>query len=568
MADGTAAGHRPAPEPVARTLVTALRAAGVDRVFCVAGESFLPLLDGLRDGSGIDVVTSRHEGSAGFAAVADAKLTGGVGVCLVSRGPGATNAAIAVHAARQDATALLLIVGQVPRPQLGREAFQELDCAAMFGSIAKAVWELRDGSRAAEFVARAVHRARSGTPGPVVLVVPEDVCGSDRPGGEVVPASPRILPPGTEAVDRTVTLLARARRPLLLAGGRLASDAGRDALAAAASRHALPVVCSYKHQDLFDNSDPHYAGHLSNATTPHQRRAFAGADLVLAVGTRLDPITTGSFRFPRAPGPEQPLVHVYPDPDRLGGGGTYRAELAVCADPAGFLRVLAHRPAAGTGPERTGWLTRLTGLERELARWPAGPDATAPDGVVFGEVVSALNRVTRGEVVVTVDAGAFTSWLYRYLRLGPRGVMLGVASSPMGFAVPAAVAAALRMPDRPVVAVVGDGGFGMNGSELATAVARDLRLTVIVANNSSYGTIRHHQERRYPGREVATGLVNPDFARLAEAYGALGVAAHTSADVEAALTKAINHPGPALVEVRTSLLRISAHHPLGGGGPA
>ncbi|RIV41490.1 thiamine pyrophosphate-binding protein [Micromonospora radicis] len=542
------------PRTAAATVVAALRAHGVDRVFCVAGESYLAVLDELHATATIDVVTNRHEASAGFAALADAKLTGRAGVCLVSRGPGATNASIAVHSALQDAAPLLLVVGQAPRSDLGTDAFQEIDYARAFSGLAKEVLVLLEPARTGEFVTRALRVAQSGTPGPVVLVLPEDVLESADPNG----ALPARWQPGAAAVapadlDRVLDLLRDAQRPLLLAGGGLADPAGRRLLAAAAHRHHLPVLTSNKRQDLFDNRDPCYAGHLHNNTQPAQRALLDRADLVLAVGTRLDDVTTLGRRLPRPGNPRQPLVHVHPDPQRLGR--THPPTVGVAADPVQFLRQLAAADPAGVDAGRVAWVDELHGVEVAKARWSTHP---SDDGLAFGALVAGLDELTGGDVVVTLDSGTFTSWLYRYLRLTGAGRMLGIGSSAMGFGVPAGVAAALRT-GRPTVVIVGDGGFLMTGSELATAVSRRLPLIVVIANNGSYGTIRAHQERAYPGRVIATDLDNPDFVALARAYGALGLAVGTEQDVEPALARALAHDGPVVVDVRTSLSWISAY---------
>jgi acetolactate synthase I/II/III large subunit len=545
---------------VADAIVAALRAHGVDRVFCVAGESFLPLLEALRADGGIDVVTCRHEGSAGFAAVADAKLTGRPGVCLVSRGPGATNAAIAVHAAAEDATPLLLVVGQVPLTLLDRPAFQGLDCAAMFGGLAKAVPVLTDPRSAAVVTSRALDLARSQTPGPVVLAVPEDVCAARTPHTAAPPPQPHAPGADTVAVRQAAGLLRTADRPLLLAGELLDSTGGRAAVRNAAERLGLPVVCANKQQHLADNRSSWYAGQLSNSTPARLRAALATADLVLAVGTRLDVVTTAGHRFPV---PSQQLVHVHPDPQQAGAAT--RPTIALAADPVTFLTSLASAaalPAHDQHERRSAWTRQLNGLVTADAVWTPVHSA---DGIVFGEVVAALDRLTNGSATVIVDSGGFTSFVYRHFRFSGAGRLVGIASSAMGFAVPAAVAAALRTQQQPVIAVVGDGGFGMNGSELATAVERRLRLTVVIADNNSYGTIRNHQERVYPGSVVATDLVNPDFARLADAYGALGITATDPQDVEPALAKALGHPGVSVVHVRTSLQYFGAYRRLGEG---
>ncbi|MFE8010500.1 thiamine pyrophosphate-dependent enzyme [Streptomyces sp. NPDC057418] len=547
-------GPQDRPPTVAHTVVASLLGHGVDRVFCVAGESYLPALDALYDTPAIDVVTCRHEGSAAFMALADAKLTGRAGVCLVSRGPGAANAAVGVHAAAEDGSPLVLVVGQVPVDEADREAFQAMDLGRQFGGTAKAVWTLQDPASAAEFTARAIRVAESGTPGPVVLGVPEDVWAAADPVG--VPSRARATGPAVpdaEGLRRIRELLAAARRPLLLAGAGLEGAEGRAVLRAVAERHRLPVVTSNKHQHLLANRHPSYAGHLHNATQADQLAALDRADLVLAVGTRLDTSTTKRRRFP-APDPAhpQPLVHIHPDPGRIGL--FHRPEAGFAADPVAFLRELATWPASGA--DRLDWREELHSLEVRKAVWQP---VEAGDGVVFGAVPAALDELTDGEVTVVVDSGTFTSWVYRYLRFGERGRLLGISSSSMGFAVGGAVSAALRTEGTPVVAVVGDGGFLMNGGELMTACSLDLPVVYIVSNNGSYGTIRAHQDRTFPNRTIATDLANPDFARLAESFGALGLTARTPADVRPVLAKALAHGGPAVVEVRTSLRHLSPY---------
>jgi acetolactate synthase I/II/III large subunit len=544
----------------AAAMAAALGAHGIDRVFCVAGESYLAALDALHDAPGMDVVTCRHEGSAAFMAVADAKLTGRAGVCLVNRGPGATNASIGVHTALLDATPMVLVVGHARMSEIGRRAFQELDCAAMFGGFTKGVWELRDPDRAAEVWARALRVAESGTPGPVVVVVPEDVwslpCSSDVAAHQ--PASwPRPVP---EDLGPVLSLLSRSRRPLVIAGSGLGSAGGRELLRAVSERFVLPVATSAKRQDLFDNTHPNYAGHLHLATRQGQRELLASADLVLAIGTRLDHVTTKEHTFPRAPVPDQPLVHVHADPEQLGH--VVRPTVGAACDPAAFLAaLLAAEPAGPGAANRRGWVSRLHEMEESDAAWHP---QSAPDGVVFGAVVAAFGRLAPDDVVVTVDAGNFTSWVHRHFRCTATTRMLAIASSAMGFGLPAAVAAALRHPDRRAVVFVGDGGLLMTSGELATAVERRASLTVVVANNGSYGTIRQHQERAFPGRVVATDLTNPDFAALARAHGALGLTCRDERELADCLRRALGHPGPAVVDVSTSLEWISSQLHLPG----
>ncbi|MCM4083123.1 thiamine pyrophosphate-dependent enzyme [Paractinoplanes hotanensis] len=532
----------------AGVLAATLAEHGVDRVFCVPGESFLDLLAELAR-RGVDIVTARHESGAAFMALADAKLTGRAGVVLVNRGPGATNAAIAVHSADLDATPLLMIVGDVRVASAGRGWFQELDAPAAFGAMSRRVLTLREPEAAGEFAARAWAAAHGPTPGPAVLCVPEDVLTG--PGGAVrQPARRWPAVPAESFTDAVIGLLNSAQRPLVLAGSAVDNDPdGRAALRDAAHRHGLAVAVTNKRQDLYPNDDPHYAGHLHLATQAEQRDRLARADLVVAVGTRLDPVTTQGFRLPAA---GQTVVQVHPDAAAIGTGCPTAHGCA--ASPARFLLDLARRPATG-GPHRDrGWHDELVDWEAGQSRWSP---VDADDGVAFGHVVAALPPEC-ADAVVTLDAGSFTSWVHRYHRV-TTGRLLGIASSAMGFGVPAAVAAALRRPDRAVIAMVGDGGFQMTGAELATAVQRGARLTVVVADNGSLGTIRQHQERGHPGLDLGTGLRNPDFAALARSHGALGLAVESPDEAEPALAKALACAGPALVHVRTSLRHISAY---------
>ncbi|WP_185995769.1 thiamine pyrophosphate-dependent enzyme [Nocardioides campestrisoli] len=540
---------------VADLIVGALAGHGVDRTYCVAGESFLGLLDALVDSS-VDVVACRHEASAAFAALADGKMTGRPGVCLVNRGPGASNAAIAVHAAHQDATPLLLVVGQVTRGDLGRDGFQEMNYDLAFADQAKGVLTLIEGGHATETTIRALLLATEGRPGPVVLVLPEDVLTELAPGGRPVPAAAPggwVARPDEEAVREVVRRVSRARRPLLLAGGALVGARGRRVLREAAERLQVPVAVSNKHQDLVDNAHPLYAGHLHLATRPEQRELFASADLVLAVGTRLDVVTTQDRTLP-APG--QSLLHVYSG-ERGTPGAAGQVEEMRC-DPVLFLELLADcRPDAEPPPGRGEWAASLREAECQLATWVPVPDPG--DGVPFGAVVASFSSLADDDAIVTLDAGNFSSWVHRYYRFGGAGSLLGLGCGAMGFGVPSGLAAALRHPARQVITFVGDGGFLMTGNELATVVQRRARLVVVISDNGSYGTIRQHQERAYPGRVVATELHNPDFVALADAFGARGIEIRDEGDVSSAVGAALAGDGPVVVSVRSSLSWISAH---------
>jgi acetolactate synthase-1/2/3 large subunit len=536
-------------------LVAELEAHGVDRAFCVPGESYLAVLDALY-GRPVEVVTCRHEGGAGFMAVADAKLTGRPGICLVSRGPGASNAAIAVHTAQQDAVPLLLFVGQIERKDRGRGAFQEVTYERMFGDMAKLVVEISDPQRIAEVTTRAFHLATTGVPGPVVVVLPEDMLTDPAPAPVLPPRAHPLARASPAAVGAAAEKLRRAERPLLIAGSRLSQPAARAALRRAAERWDVPVAVSFRQQDLLDNDHPLFAGHLGYMIPRPQVAAYQESDLILAIGTRLGDVTTQGYVIPTAPRPQQTLVHVYDDAAVLGS--VFAADLAIAADPTAFLDALAAEAAPAAG-RHAAWNEKLHRLWVEMATWKP---VAAADGVVFGSVIAALAKRAAPEAVFAIDAGNFSGWLSRFYPFRASQRLLGPISGAMGFGMPAAVAAALRLKRR-VIALIGDGGMLMTGNELAVAVQHQLPLVVIVSSNGSYGTIRLHQEKSFPGRRIGTDLANPDFARLAEAFGATGIKVERDEEIDAALDRAFAAKGPALIDVRTSLEHISAFTTLG-----
>ena len=537
----------------AQQLVEALKLAGTDRVFAVPGESYLPLLDSLEAAPDLDLVTCRHESGAGLMAVADAKLTDRAGVACVSRGPGATNAALAVHTAEQDAAPLLLIIGQLPRANLIRGVFQNVDYRQAFGGMAKQVVQVEDPATLASSALELIGLARHGTPGPVVISVPEDVFAEDVSPVALTPQDRRAIVPDPAAVAAAGARLRQAERPFLLVGGGARSAAGRAALAACIERWRVPIVTTYKHQDLFDNQHPCFAGHLGFGLPPRAWQHLTSADLIVAVGTRLNEITTQQFRLPTAPVPEQPLVHVHQDPAHLGR--VFDTTEAIVADTGPFLEALTAQ-APDTPPEHwDGWRTELHDRFRDLARWEGG---AASDGVDFGHVVAALADALPDDALLSMDAGNFGSWLHRHFLFRGGQELVGAISGAMGLGVPGAVAAALRHSDRQVVGLVGDGGFLMTGNELATAARYGARVRLFVANNRSYGTIRLHQEKLFPGRVAGTGLTNPDFAALGTAFGALGLRLDRAADAPEVVHAALAHDGPVVVDVATSLERLSA----------
>ncbi|MGF7162587.1 acetolactate synthase-1/2/3 large subunit [Rhodoligotrophos appendicifer] len=535
---------------VASIIVQMLQDAGVDRVFSVSGESYLALLDALEDSNSIDVVTCRHEGGAGMMAVADAKLTGRPGICMVSRGPGAANAAIGVHAAHQDTVPFILLVGQVEKAHLRRDAFQEVDYSKFFSGTAKWTAELSEPSRVTDVMSRAIHMATSGTPGPVVISLPEDVL-SQPVALEVPPPHRHALSrPDASAMAEIETLLTGAKRPLMIAGGELANQSGRAALLAAAAAWSIPVMCSFRRLDLFPNAHPLFAGELGFFNTPEQMEHMVTADLIVAVGTRLGDLTSHGYSFPASPKPDQPLIHVHRDPAVLGVN--WAADIAVQCSSVSFLRELVEA-APPQPPARADW---TSALKHQLAKVTTWVPRKADDGVVFGNVVAALGRHILPDAIVSMDAGVSAGMMYRHYSWSPPQILLTPIAGTMGWGIPGAVAAGLRHPERQVLCMIGDGGLLMGGMELATAAERQLPLMIILANNASYGAIRLNLDRAYPGRKTATELHNPNFKLLAEAFGCRTFAINAEADVVPVLEAAFAERSLTFVEVKTSLSAI------------
>ena len=540
-------------------LIDTLVLHGVDRVFCVPGESYLSVLDGLAGHPGIAVVTCRHESGAGFMALADARLTARPGVAFVSRGPGAMNASIAVHTAQQDAVPLVLFIGQVERAHRRMNAFQEVDYEHVFGAMAKWVVEVNDPARLPGIVATAFHAAQSGTPGPVVVALPEDML-EDAVASAAAAPLPLPCAGVTEAsLCQVADQIASARRPLIIAGGLLKNPSGQAALLDVAEAFGIPVATAVRHADLLPNTHPRFAGHLAYGAPAELSSAVAQADLVLAVGTRLGDVTTQGYRFPAAPLPAQPVIHVWPDASQLGH--IRRVDTGLVADSATFLRGLREHAPASIADAHEQWSRHLHGVATGLRERRGVLDAQ--DGVVFAAAVQAVDRILGDTAIITIDSGNFGGWVQRLMRFGGGRMMLAASSGAMGYGVPAAVSASLRHPERDVVCFVGDGGFLMTGSELATAMQTGARPILIVADNGSYGTIRMHQEKHFPERVSATSLTNPDFARMASAYGALGIAVNHSGELDGALRTALAADRPSVIAVRTSLEYISAAATIG-----
>ena len=538
--------------PAGHLLVEALIAQGIDTVFGVPGESFLAVLDGFHEhGDRIRFIACRQEGGAAFMADAHARLTGRPGVCCVTRGPGATNASIAVHTAFQDSVPLILMVGQVASDQRDREAFQELDYRQFFGpgTLGMAKWaaEVHSADRLPEYIARAFHVAQQGRPGPVVLALPEDLLMTATSAPVLPRAEPVEAWPAPGALRDLRSRLLAAQRPFMIVGGHGWTRDSALALQRFAENWQLPVGCAFRYQDVFDNHHPLYAGDVGIAINPALgRRIRDEADLVLAIGVRLGEMTTSGYTLLEAPRPRQALVHLHPGPEELGR--VYATDLALQASLPAAGKALETIAAPGSLPW-SGW-TAAARADYEATR--VHPPVEPLD---MAEVVKTLERLAPADAIYTNGAGNYAGWLHRYLRyrgLASAGkTQLAPTAGAMGYGLPAAVAASLTQPHRLAINLTGDGDFLMNGQELATAKAYGAtRLISILVDNGHYGTIRMHQEREYPGRVSGTGLVNPDFAALARAYGWEAATVERTSEFEPAFRQALAAERPTLLHLK------------------
>lgn len=522
-----------------RILVDALIAQGVDRLACVPGESYLAVLDALHD-TAIDVLICRNEGGAAMMAEAYGKLTGRPGICFVTRGPGSTNAAHGVHIARQDSTPMILFVGQIERGMREREAFQELDYRAVFGSIAKWVTEIDDAARIPELIARAFRVACQGRPGPVVIALPEDMLVDEA----TVADPPRVEPaetwPGLTDMVKLQKLLWAAERPLVILGGSRWTERSRREVVRFAERFDLPVATSFRRAALFPQDHPNYAGDVGIGPNPKLAARVREADLLVLVGARMSEMPSSSYSLIDIPTPRQTLVHVHPDPEEIGR--VYQPALGIIASPAAF------GPALDTvqPPVEIRWREGTRVAHADYEAWTEVPK-TLPGAFQYGAVVRALRERLPAETIVCNGAGNYAIWVHRYWRHNALGTQLAPTSGSMGYGVPAAVMAKRMHPDRPVLAFAGDGCFLMNGQEFATAVQYDIPIVVIVVDNGMYGTIRMHQEREYPGRPSGTRLRNPDFAAYARAFGGHGETVRTTEEFAPAFDRAVAFGKPAIL---------------------
>jgi acetolactate synthase-1/2/3 large subunit len=526
----------------AEVLIDQLLIHGVRHVFCVPGESYIAALDAFFDRD-IAITVCRHESGAAIMAEACGKATGRPGICFVTRGPGATNAAAGLHIAHQDSTPLILFVGQIAREMREREAFQELDYRAVFGSIAKWATEIDDPVRIPELVSRAFYTATSGRPGPIVMALPEDMLAERI----AVPDAPAFEPvetwPGAADMRRLQQLLWACERPIVLLGGSRWSQAAAGAVARFGERFALPVATTFRRAHLFDPDHPCYAGDLGIGPNPKLLARVQDADLIVLVGGRLGEQPSQGYTLLDIPAPRQTLVHVFPGAEELGR--VYRPHLAINATPTAFAAALE----GIAPPPDPRWRNEAALAHADFLAWTDKPTAV-PGAVNLGEIIVALREKIPADAVICNGAGNFSAWVHRYARYRRYGTQLAPISGSMGYGVPAAVAMQRLAPERMVIAFAGDGDFLMTGQEFATAVQYELPVIIVVVDNGMYGTIRMHQERHYPGRVVATGLRNPDFAAYARAFGGYGATVEKTADFFPAFEAARKSRLPAILHLK------------------
>jgi acetolactate synthase I/II/III large subunit len=529
----------------AQILVDQLLIHSVDTIFCVPGESYIAVLDALYDQQErIRLVSARQEGGAAFMAEAYGKLTGRPGVCFVTRGPGASNASIGIHTAFHDSTPLILFIGQVARGFSEREAFQEIDYRRMFGPIAKWVTQIDDPARIPELLARAFQLAVSGRPGPVVIALPEDMQDERAAVADAARYQRVQAHPGAAQIAAMRALLAEAERPLLIVGGGDWSAGAAADIRAFAQANRLPAVASFRAQDIIDNRASEYVGALGVGANPALKQRVVQADLLLVAGDRLSELVTDDYELLSVPRPRQRLIHVFPEPSELGR--VYQADLPILSGIAEFATA-ARAMLPVDGARWAGWAAAARAdFTAYLQHQPT--DDALDLGAVFGYLRERLPQ----DAIITNGAGNYTAWCHRFLQFSVYRSQVAPVNGTMGYGMPAAVAAKLVYPARTVVAFAGDGCFLMNGQELATAMRHQLSVIVIVINNAMYGTIRMHQERRFPSRTIGTDLVNPDFARYAEAFGAYGEVVMRTAEFAPAFERAAAAGRPALLELRTA----------------
>ncbi len=525
-----------------RIVIDQLRIHGCERVFLVPGESFLAVLDGLVDAPQIETIVCRQEGGAAIMAEAYGKLTGKPGICMVTRGPGATNASAGIHIAHQDSTPMILIIGQVGRDMIDREAFQEVDYRKMYEPLAKWVGQIDQVERIPEYISHAYHIATSGRPGPVVLALPEDVQSSYAEVEDGKPYVNVAARPAAEDIAAFRTMLEAAVRPLVIVGGSPWTAEATANLARFAERNNIAVANEFRCQDYLPNPHPNYVGDAGIAMDPGLARRIKESDLLVLLGARMGEMASSGYRLLKIPCPEQKLIHIYPGPDELGR--VYRPDLAINASQPAFLAAIAEmEPISATG--ESDWVTRGHADYLEFTK-----PLDTPGDVKMAQVINQLCRLLPDDAIVTNGAGNYAAFLHRFYHYRSYRTELAPTSGSMGYGLPAAVSAKLQHPDRDVVCVAGDGCFMMHGQEFATAVQFGANIITLIVNNGILGTIRMHQERLYPTRVSGTILQNPDFADYAKAFGGYGEKVTRTEDFAGALQRARNAELPAIIDLQ------------------
>ncbi len=546
---------------VARLLAESFEAHDVDQVYCVPGESYVGLTSFLLERNSIRLVVCRHEAGAGYMAVADGRLHDRAGVTIVSRGPGLSNAMVSLHSAYHDATPLVMLVGQVERGDFGRLALQEQNYSRLLSDVTKQVIEVNEPQQASEAMARAFHLAESGTPGPVAVILPEDIFDEETDAEPDLPR-PRVIPgPRSEDLDRLAEMLAKSERPLVLVGGALWADALRDKSVLAdlnrlAEEWVLPISPTHRRPQLFDATHPNYGGYMGIRVPPALIGEMKKADLMLALGERMTDTVSQSYTFPKAPQPQLPFVHVWPDANEVGR--VWRPELGIPASPHEVIKALLKRGAPRDARKRRDWVAGLNAIHKKLLAKEWEPTS---DGVNFAAIVCEVDKHLAPDATVTTDAGNFGSFVHRYIGFKQGQIFLSSVVGAMGSGMPMAIAAALRRPGTQVVAFLGDGGALMMGNEIATACQYGAAPIMIISDNAMYGTIGMHSYVRYPERPFMEGtrLTNPDFAAWGRSFGAEGIRIHSEDEVKDSIARAFAvRTKPVVVHCLTSAIQMSA----------
>ncbi|MEK9827785.1 MAG: thiamine pyrophosphate-dependent enzyme [Rhodospirillales bacterium] len=548
-------------QSVSRLITESLEAHDVDQVFCVPGESYIGLTSTMVERNSVRVIVCRHEAGAGFMAAADGRLRNRAGVCMVSRGPGLSNGIVALHSAFHDATPLVMLIGQVERKDFGRMALQEQNYSVLLADITKQVIEVNEADTASEAISRAFHIAESGTPGPVAVILPEDIFDDETAAPVDAPRPQVKAAPAADDLALLADMLRKAERPLVLVGGALMADAVRDPntfsdLNRLAEEWVLPISPTHRRPQLFDAHHPNYGGYMGIRVPPDLINEMKKADLMIALGERMTDTVSQSYSFPTAPQPQLPLVHVWPDADEVGR--VFRPDLGIPASPHETIKSLLALGTPEDASKRKDWVEGLNTIHTRLLAKEWNPTT---DGVNFAAVVCEIDKHLADDATVTSDAGNFGSFLHRYIGFRQGQVFLSSVVGAMGSGMPMAVAACLRRPNTQVVAFMGDGGALMMGNEIATAVQYGVAPIMVISDNSMYGTIGMHSYVRYPDRPIMDGtrLTNPDFAEWGRTFGAVGITINEESEVQAKVAEAFAvKTRPVVLHCKTSALQMSA----------